>query len=104
MADRSEDGVSGPAALSTAYALYAIAINQDALKGERLDAVFEILKCVARGQEVLPEWRHLSADVATFLVAVIDDGANTQDRRFQAAHCLMSGAERGWWRVPTRFL
>ncbi len=104
MTDRVEDGLSVDATLEAAHALCGIATNQDALKCERLDAVSGILKYVDRGHEVPADWLHISADVATFLISVIGDGTDTQDHRFQAAHCLVQGAERGWWRIPTRFL
>ena len=100
MTNKSEDGIP----IDAAHALCAVAADHEELKGVRLDAVSAILNSVGRGHEAPEAWRGISAEVAAFLITVIDDGTDTQAHRFQAAECLVQGAERGWWRVPARFL
>lgn len=96
--------IDNPVSQEAALAYCATATNSEALKGERLDAVFGMLASADRLKELPPEWRHASAGILAFLVAVIDDGTELDARRYQAAECLVHGAERGWWRVPNRFL
>lgn len=97
-------GTDGQVSYEIAVAYCSMATDPDALKGVRLDAVSNMLRSADRLHEDPMAWRRAYADILALLVAVIDDGTEPDARRYQAAECLVHGAERGWWRVPSRFL